>query len=41
MNSLDNKMGIVSCSDGNHAQGVAYSCNKLEIPGDIFMKVNN
>jgi threonine dehydratase len=37
MNSLDNKMGIVSCSAGNHAQGVAYSCNKLEIPGDIFM----
>jgi threonine dehydratase len=37
MNSLQNKNGIVSCSAGNHAQGVAYSCNKLEIPGDIFM----
>ena len=37
MNSLTNKNGIVSCSAGNHAQGVAYSCNKLEIPGDIFM----
>jgi len=37
MNSLITKNGIVSCSAGNHAQGVAYSCNKLEIPGDIFM----
>jgi len=48
MSSLENKKGIahsgayrplaiVSCSAGNHAQGVAYSCNKLEIPGDIFM----
>jgi len=37
MNSLTTKNGIVSCSAGNHAQGVAYSCNKLEIPGDIFM----
>jgi threonine dehydratase len=37
MNSIQNKNGIVSCSAGNHAQGVAYSCNKLEIPGDIFM----
>jgi threonine dehydratase len=37
MYSLENKRGIVSCSAGNHAQGVAYSCNKLEIPGDIFM----
>ena len=25
MNSLINKNGIVSCSAGNHAQGVAYS----------------
>jgi len=37
MISLSNKNGIVSCSAGNHAQGVAYSCNKLNIPGDIFM----
>ena len=29
--------GIVTCSAGNHAQGVAYSCNKLQITGDIFM----
>jgi len=37
MNSLENKNGIVSCSAGNHAQGVAFSCNKLKINGDIFM----
>lgn len=37
MSSLTNKNGIVTCSAGNHAQGVAYSCNKLMIPGDIFM----
>jgi len=37
MNSLENKNGIVSCSAGNHAQGVAFSCNKLKIKGDIFM----
>jgi threonine dehydratase len=37
MSSLTNKNGIVSCSAGNHAQGVAFSCNKLGIMGDIFM----
>ncbi len=29
--------GIVCASAGNHAQGVAYSCNKLKIKGHIFM----
>ena len=28
---------IVTCSAGNHAQGVAFSCNHLQIHGDIFM----
>jgi len=37
MSSLENKNGIVTCSAGNHAQGVAFSCNKLSIQGDIFM----
>jgi len=37
MSSLQNKEGIVTCSAGNHAQGVALSCNKLGINGDIFM----
>lgn len=38
--SLDNevvKKGIVCASAGNHAQGVAYSCNKLKIMGTIYM----
>ena len=29
--------GIVCASAGNHAQGVAYSCQKLKIHGTIFM----
>ena len=29
--------GIVCASAGNHAQGVAFSCNKLQIMGSIFM----
>lgn len=29
--------GIVCASAGNHAQGVAYSCHQLDIPGKIFM----
>ncbi|WP_404470221.1 threonine ammonia-lyase IlvA [Sutcliffiella horikoshii] len=29
--------GVVCASAGNHAQGVAYACKKLEIKGKIFM----
>lgn len=29
--------GVVCASAGNHAQGVAYSCNMLKIHGKIFM----
>ena len=29
--------GVVCASAGNHAQGVAYSCRKLNIRGVIFM----
>ncbi len=29
--------GIVCASAGNHAQGVAYSCRKLDIKGKIYM----
>ena len=28
---------VVTCSAGNHAQGVAYACNKLGINADIYM----
>ena len=31
--------GIVCASAGNHAQGVAFSCNKLGIMGKIYMPV--
>jgi threonine dehydratase len=33
------KYGIVCASAGNHAQGVAFSCNKLHIMGSIYMPV--
>ncbi|MCC2683929.1 MAG: threonine dehydratase [Paenibacillaceae bacterium] len=29
--------GVVCASAGNHAQGVAYSCNTMQIRGQIFM----
>lgn len=29
--------GVICASAGNHAQGVAYSCQKLNIPGIIYM----
>lgn len=31
--------GIVCASAGNHAQGVAFACNKLQVKGLIFMPV--
>lgn len=31
--------GVVCASAGNHAQGVAYACNKLNIQATIFMPV--
>ncbi|NQY29538.1 MAG: threonine ammonia-lyase IlvA [Flavobacteriaceae bacterium] len=35
----EQERGIVCASAGNHAQGVAFSCNKLQIKGTIFMPV--
>ena len=35
----DQKRGVVCASAGNHAQGVAFGCNKLRIKGTIFMPV--
>ncbi|MFN4147410.1 MAG: threonine ammonia-lyase [Runella sp.] len=29
--------GVVCASAGNHAQGVAYACNKMQVHGTIFM----
>lgn len=31
------KYGVVCASAGNHAQGVAYACQKLKVHGKIFM----
>lgn len=33
----EKKQGVICASAGNHAQGVAYSCNLLKIMGKIYM----
>ena len=37
LSETEKQNGIVCASAGNHAQGVAYSCKKLNIKGTIFM----
>jgi threonine dehydratase len=37
LTELERKNGVVCASAGNHAQGVAHSCKKLNIQGVIFM----
>ncbi|MEP2025114.1 MAG: threonine ammonia-lyase IlvA [Reichenbachiella sp.] len=37
LDESERQNGIVCASAGNHAQGVAYSCQKLGIKGTIFM----
>lgn len=37
LNGEQRSKGVVCASAGNHAQGVAYSCNALGIQGTIFM----
>ena len=37
LNEDEVKNGVVCASAGNHAQGVALSCSKLEIKGTIYM----
>ncbi len=39
LTDAERKRGVVCASAGNHAQGVAQSCAKLEIMGTIFMPV--
>lgn len=39
LSESERKRGIVCASAGNHAQGVALSCNKMGIVGKIFMPV--
>ncbi|WP_239616125.1 threonine ammonia-lyase IlvA [Cohnella mopanensis] len=33
----ERRNGVICASAGNHAQGVAFSCQKLDIPGIIYM----
>ena len=37
LNADELSRGVVCASAGNHAQGVAFSCNKMDIKGVIFM----
>jgi threonine dehydratase len=37
LNEIEKQQGIVCASAGNHAQGVAYSCQLLKIHGKIYM----
>ncbi|MDC0760859.1 threonine ammonia-lyase IlvA [Brevibacillus sp. AG] len=37
LSTMERERGVVCASAGNHAQGVAYSCNHLQIKGTIFM----
>ncbi|NDK55714.1 threonine ammonia-lyase IlvA [Pontibacter fetidus] len=37
LSDADRNRGVVCASAGNHAQGVAYACRKLNIPAVIFM----
>ncbi len=42
MSTLDQEVlqrGVVCASAGNHAQGFAYSCKKLNVPGVVFMPI--
>jgi len=40
MSSLKEGSSVVTCSAGNHAQGVAYACLNLGMKADIFMPKN-
>jgi threonine dehydratase len=37
IDQADRANGVVCASAGNHGQGVAYACNKLDIHGTVFM----
>ena len=36
----ERERGVVCASAGNHAQGVAYSCAHLKVPGTIYLPSN-
>ncbi|MFA9192674.1 threonine ammonia-lyase IlvA [Flavobacterium sp. FZUC8N2.13] len=37
LSQAEKEQGVICASAGNHAQGVAYSCNLLQIKGKIYM----
>ncbi|MBZ4041288.1 threonine ammonia-lyase IlvA [Flavobacterium hibisci] len=37
LTDAEKQIGVICASAGNHAQGVAYSCNLLQIKGKIYM----
>lgn len=39
LSDREKERGVVCASAGNHAQGVAYTCNEMKIPATIFMPV--
>ena len=40
LTSQEKKLGVICASAGNHAQGVAYACNSLNIKATIVMPIN-
>ena len=32
----EREKGVIACSAGNHAQGVAYTCNEMKIPAGTY-----
>ncbi len=40
LNNEQRKKGVIACSAGNHAQGVAYNASNLGIPSTIVMPVH-
>ncbi len=37
LSTSERDLGVVCASAGNHAQGIAYSCNRLGIKGKVFL----
>lgn len=39
LSDKEKALGVVCASAGNHAQGVAYTCQEMQIPATIFMPI--
>ena len=37
LSDTEKSRGVIACSAGNHAQGVAFACARMGIEGKIFM----